>query len=89
MKVDFQYKIDMHSIKKSTLLLLIVIVISDYAMPGFSGLEALHLLREQNRETPFILVSGTVGEEIAVGVHELLVHSEHDKNAATTATQGG
>ncbi len=42
------------------------IVISDYAMPGFSGLEALRILREQDRETPFILVSGTVGEEIAV-----------------------
>ncbi len=42
------------------------IVISDYAMPGFSGLEALRILREQDKETPFILVSGTVGEEIAV-----------------------
>ena len=42
------------------------IVISDYAMPGFSGLEALRILREHDRETPFILVSGTVGEEIAV-----------------------
>jgi len=42
------------------------IVISDYAMPGFSGLEALRLLREQDQNTPFILVSGTVGEEIAV-----------------------
>ncbi|VAW78639.1 diguanylate cyclase/phosphodiesterase (GGDEF & EAL domains) with PAS/PAC sensor(s), partial [hydrothermal vent metagenome] len=42
------------------------VVISDYAMPGFSGLEALSILREQDKETPFILVSGTVGEEIAV-----------------------
>ncbi|TCK19427.1 PAS domain S-box-containing protein/diguanylate cyclase (GGDEF)-like protein [Thiogranum longum] len=42
------------------------IVVSDYAMPGFSGLEALRILREHNRNTPFILVSGTVGEEIAV-----------------------
>ncbi len=42
------------------------IVVSDYAMPGFSGLEALHILRERDRDTPFILVSGTVGEEIAV-----------------------
>jgi len=42
------------------------IVISDYAMPGFSGLEALRILRADNRDTPFILVSGTVGEEIAV-----------------------
>ncbi|VAW75657.1 diguanylate cyclase/phosphodiesterase (GGDEF & EAL domains) with PAS/PAC sensor(s) [hydrothermal vent metagenome] len=42
------------------------IVISDYAMPGFSGLEALRILRAQDQDTPFILVSGTVGEEIAV-----------------------
>jgi CheY-like chemotaxis protein len=38
------------------------IVVSDYAMPGFSGLEALRILREQDKDTPFILVSGTVGE---------------------------
>ncbi|HHJ15460.1 MAG TPA: GGDEF domain-containing response regulator [Gammaproteobacteria bacterium] len=42
------------------------IVVSDYAMPGFSGLKALHILREHNSDIPFILVSGTVGEEIAV-----------------------
>ncbi len=42
------------------------IVISDYAMPGFSGLDALRMLRAENLETPFILVSGTVGEETAV-----------------------
>jgi diguanylate cyclase (GGDEF)-like protein/PAS domain S-box-containing protein len=42
------------------------VVVSDYAMPGFSGLKALQILREQDRDTPFILVSGTVGEEIAV-----------------------
>ncbi len=42
------------------------IVISDYAMPGFSGLKALHVLRESDANIPFILVSGTVGEETAV-----------------------
>ncbi|MCO6413991.1 MAG: EAL domain-containing protein [Thiogranum sp.] len=42
------------------------IVISDYAMPGFSGLEALRILKEMKADIPFILVSGTVGEEIAV-----------------------
>jgi DNA-binding NtrC family response regulator len=42
------------------------IVISDYAMPGFSGLEALHILRKYDPNIPFILVSGTVGEETAV-----------------------
>jgi len=42
------------------------VVVSDHALPGFSGLEALRMLRKHAPETPFILVSGTVGEEIAV-----------------------
>ncbi len=42
------------------------IVISDYQMPRFSGLAALKLLRVHGRDLPFILVSGTVGEELAV-----------------------
>jgi len=42
------------------------IVVSDYAMPGFTGLKAVNILREHDNDTPFILVSGTVGEEIAV-----------------------
>ncbi len=42
------------------------LVVSDYAMPGFSGLEALRMIRQQSPNIPFILVSGTVGEEIAV-----------------------
>jgi len=46
------------------------LVISDYHLPGFSGLEALHLLRARERAgadpVPFILVSGQIGEETAV-----------------------
>jgi signal transduction histidine kinase len=42
------------------------IVISDFHMPGFGGLEALQLLKESGLDTPFILVSGLVGEETAV-----------------------
>ncbi len=42
------------------------LVVSDYAMPGFSGLAALQILHEHSPGVPFILVSGTVGEEIAV-----------------------
>lgn len=44
------------------------IVISDYAMPGFSGQEALKIFKSRNLDIPFILVSGTVGEELAVGI---------------------
>jgi PAS domain S-box-containing protein len=42
------------------------IVISDYAMPRFSGLDALRIVKEQHPELPFILVSGTIGEDTAV-----------------------
>ena len=42
------------------------IVLSDYSMPGFSGTEALSVLRGRNVDIPFIFVSGTIGEEMAV-----------------------
>lgn len=42
------------------------IIISDFSLPSFGGMRALKLLRDQNSDTPFILVSGTIGEEIAV-----------------------
>jgi two-component system cell cycle sensor histidine kinase/response regulator CckA len=42
------------------------VVISDYSMPGFSGAEALTLVRAKNSEVPFLYVSGTIGEDIAV-----------------------
>jgi len=42
------------------------IVVSDYSMPRFSGLDALRLLQESRLDIPFILVSGTIGEEVAV-----------------------
>jgi len=44
------------------------IVISDYSMPGFSGLEALRVFKARNLDIPFILVSGTVGEDLAVSI---------------------
>lgn len=42
------------------------LVISDYVLPGFSGLEALRVLLESGREIPFIIVSGKIGEDVAV-----------------------
>ena len=41
-------------------------VISDYNLPGFSGLVALDLLKASGRDLPFILVSGEIGEDTAV-----------------------
>ena len=42
------------------------IVVSDYYMPGFRAPDALELLREKGFDTPFVIVSGKVGEELAV-----------------------
>jgi phosphoserine phosphatase RsbU/P len=42
------------------------LVISDYVMPGFGGLEAMALFRERGLQVPFIIVSGHIGEEMAV-----------------------
>src|SRR4029078_11890406 len=41
-------------------------VIADYTMPGFSGTAPLAILRSRGLEVPFIFVSGTIGEDIAV-----------------------
>jgi len=42
------------------------VVISDFNLPRFDGLSALALLRESGQDIPFILVSGTIGEPLAV-----------------------
>lgn len=47
------------------------LVLSDYGLPGFDGLQALELLKVRRPEVPFILVSGSVGEEVAVAVMKL------------------
>jgi PAS domain S-box-containing protein/putative nucleotidyltransferase with HDIG domain len=42
------------------------IVLADHKLPAFSGMRALELLREREPDLPFILVSGTIGEDNAV-----------------------
>lgn len=54
------------------------IVISDYNMPQFSALLALDVLKESALDLPFIVVSGKIGEDIAVkamkaGAHDYLM----------------
>lgn len=44
------------------------LIISDYAMPRFSALDALTIAKKIAPEIPFIVVSGTIGEEVAVEV---------------------
>ncbi len=45
-------------------------VISDFVLPKFDGSEALRLLRQQDLDTPFIMVSGIYGEAAAVRMME-------------------
>src|SRR6266446_5326013 len=41
-------------------------ILSDFSMPGFDGMAALALARDICPDTPFIFVSGTIGEESAI-----------------------
>jgi PAS domain S-box-containing protein len=42
------------------------IVLSDFSMPGFSGQEALRIAQAEVPDVPFLFVSGTIGEELAI-----------------------
>ncbi len=42
------------------------LILSDYEIPGFSGEQALQFARAQSARTPFIFVSGVIGEDNAV-----------------------
>src|SRR5438132_10830139 len=42
------------------------VILADYYLPTFDGLRALKLLQERQLDIPFVLISGTIGEEVAV-----------------------
>lgn len=42
------------------------LVLADHSLPTMNGLDALKRVRASNREVPFVFVSGTIGEELAV-----------------------
>jgi two-component system, cell cycle sensor histidine kinase and response regulator CckA len=44
----------------------IQLILSDYQLPQFTGLEALDILNASGLNIPFILISGTIGEDLAV-----------------------
>lgn len=57
------------------------VIISDYSMPSFSAPIALKLVQQQKIDIPFIIVSGTVGEDTAVssmkaGAHDFFVKNK-------------
>ena len=41
-------------------------ILSDFSMPQFTALDALRLMHERGLDIPFIVVSGCIGEEMAV-----------------------
>lgn len=42
------------------------LIISDYIIPGFGGMEALELFKSYNLDIPFIMISGKITEEMAI-----------------------
>jgi PAS domain S-box-containing protein len=54
------------------------IVLSDWSLPSFDGIQAFRIVREMDVDLPFIIVSGTLAEEHAVealkaGVHDFMI----------------
>jgi len=54
------------------------IILSDYSMPDFDGLMALQIVKKRGLDIPFIIISGTIGEDVAVtamksGVHDYIL----------------
>ncbi len=47
------------------------IILSDYEMPTFNGPRALELLKQSGYDIPFIIISGTIGEDVAVDMMRL------------------
>lgn len=57
------------------------IVLADYALPSFSGIDALRLLRAHDASTPFIMISGRMGkttaqEALRAGAQDYLVKDD-------------
>ncbi|HKY32597.1 MAG TPA: response regulator [Candidatus Polarisedimenticolia bacterium] len=70
------------------------LVISDHGMPRFSAPAALRMVRERNLDLPFIIVSGTMGEEAAVeamrvGAQDYILKGRPAKLAAAVRRELG
>jgi PAS domain S-box-containing protein len=62
------------------------LIISDFALPKFDGLSALRIYKDSKLDIPFLIVSGTIGEEVAVnamkqGAHDYLMKDKLDRLA--------
>jgi PAS domain S-box-containing protein len=50
------------------------LILSDYVMPRLTGHDALELVQKKNLDIPFIIVSGNIGEQVAVDVMKAGAH---------------
>jgi len=50
------------------------LVIADYSLPQFTGAAALELLQSTGLDVPFIIISGSIGEDLAVAVMKSGAH---------------
>ncbi len=62
------------------------LVISDYVMPKFGGLQALALVRKNGLDLPFLIVSGNIGEDTAVNAMKAGAHDYILKGNLTRLT---
>jgi signal transduction histidine kinase len=59
------------------------VVLCDYAMPSFDALRALAVVKSEPVDVPFIIVSGTMGEEVAVKAMKAGAHDFFSKDKIT------
>lgn len=59
---EFQAALQQHSFD---------MILSDYSLPGFDGIAALEMAKEYSPHTPFIFVTATLGEEVAIDTLKL------------------
>ncbi len=67
-------------------------IICDYSLPGFNGLEAFERVKRRGLDVPFLIVSGAIGEDIAVaamkaGVHDFLLKDRLARLAPAVARE--
>jgi PAS domain S-box-containing protein len=68
------------------------VVLSDYLMPGFTGSDALEMLKQNGLDLPFIVVSGAIGEDTAValmkaGAHDYVMKDKLSRLAPAVARE--
>jgi PAS domain S-box-containing protein len=68
------------------------LVVCDYGLPGFSSMEALAIVQAHDPDVPFVIVSGTIGEEAAVhalhaGARDVVIKSNLSRLGAVAGRE--